>query len=189
MINSPLYIPCECGNNCGKMVYQNPKSTIKNRIHQNCQFKANFDKKKASKSNDTFFTGKRSKPIKTRLERKIDDQLDDAWSLLVKLRAGMKCEKCGKTTNLNSHHCYSRSNKSARWYLPNGICLDAGCHALNNNSAHKDSFYFVEWIKRKRGELWYNNLTLKAHSTGKFTKFEKELMLKELQNKIKGYGN
>ncbi len=26
----------------------------------------------------------------------IDRRLDDAWSLLVKLKAGMKCEYCGK---------------------------------------------------------------------------------------------
>ena len=41
----------------------------------------------------------------------IDGKLDNAWSELVKLRSGMKCEYCGKTTHWNSHHIYSRSKR------------------------------------------------------------------------------
>ena len=36
----------------------------------------------------------------------LDGKLDDAWSLLVKLEAGNKCEVCGITTTLNSHHIF-----------------------------------------------------------------------------------
>lgn len=189
MTNPELYLPCQCGNNCGKMVYQNPRSSIKQKIHQSCQYRAGYDKKKADKSKDSFYTGKRSKFIKTRSEQKIDDQLDDAWSLLVKIKAGFKCEKCPKTTHLNSHHVFGRTNHATRWYIPNGCCLCAGCHVLNNNSAHKDSLSFTEWIKNKRGEEWYNEVMMKAHSTSHYSKFEKELILKELQEEIKSYQN
>jgi len=121
--------------------------------------------------------------------KSIDKRLDEAWSLLIKLIAGNQCERCFKTTYLNSHHIFSRSNKSVRWHIPNGICLCAGCHALNNDSAHKSPLLFAEWIKHKRGEQWYNNLMMRAHSVGKLTTFEKEIILKELQEEIKKLKN
>lgn len=68
MTNLFIYIPCECGKNCGKMVYQNPKSSIKNKIHPSCQYRDSYDKTKASKSKDSFFTGKKTKPQKTKLD-------------------------------------------------------------------------------------------------------------------------
>ncbi|MBT3206928.1 MAG: hypothetical protein HN704_18320 [Bacteroidetes bacterium] len=116
--------------------------------------------------------------------KKIDNLLDSAWSLLIKLRADNKCEKCYKITYLNSHHIFSRSNKSVRWNIDNGVCLCAGCHALKNDSAHKDPLTFGEWIKNKRGEKWYQNLMIRAHSVGKLHVFEKEIILKELQKEI-----
>jgi len=38
----------------------------------------------------------------------IDGKLDDAWGKLVKLEVNNKCEVCGKTTTLISHHIFSR---------------------------------------------------------------------------------
>ena len=76
----------------------------------------------------------------------------------------MKCEKCGKTSYLNSHHIFSRSNRSVRWSIENGITLCSGCHTLCNDSAHKAPADFVEWLKDYRGIKWYNKLRLKAHS-------------------------
>lgn len=111
----------------------------------------------------------------------IDKQLDDLWSKLVKDRAGNQCEKCHKTSYLNSHHIFSRQNKSVRWDLDNGICLCAGCHVLNRDSAHKSPLLFAEWVKSKRGEKWYQILMAKAHSIGKLSRFEKEILLKELK--------
>jgi len=67
----------------------------------------------------------------------IDKKLDDAWSELVKLEWGVCCAKCGKTSPLNSHHIYSRSNRSVRWNTTNGICLCVGCHTFSSKfSAH-----------------------------------------------------
>lgn len=117
----------------------------------------------------------------------IDKKLDDAWSLLVKLKAGNQCEKCLKRNYLNSHHIFSRSNKSVRWATINGICLCAGCHALNNDSAHKSPLLFAEWFRSYRGEQNYQTLMIKARSIGKLHKFEKEIILKELRVEIKSY--
>ena len=118
----------------------------------------------------------------------IDGKLDDAWSLLVKLRAGNKCEYCGKTTHLNSHHIYSRSKRSTRWYVPNGISLCVGHHVFSSGfSAHKTPLSFIDWLKEYRGEDFLFNLRLRANGISKLCKFEKEMILTELQTEIKTY--
>ena len=118
----------------------------------------------------------------------IDKRLDDAWSLLVKLKAGMKCEYCGKTTYLNSHHLYSRSKKSTRWYVQNGICLCVSHHVFSSKfSAHKTPLEFSDWLIRYKGQQYIDRLHLRANSISKLHVFEKELMLKELLKEIKHY--
>ena len=116
----------------------------------------------------------------------IDGKLDDAWSLLVKLRAGMKCEYCGKTSPLNSHHIFSRSKKSTRWLPDNGICLCVGHHTFSSTfSAHKTPTEFTYWFERYKGKDFVEKLTIKAHQHSKLHPFEKELLLGELNKEIK----
>jgi hypothetical protein len=90
--------------------------------------------------------------------------LDNLWSEIVKLNANNKCEfeNCDKTTYLNSHHIFSRTNFNLRWDINNGICLCSGHHLLKNDSAHKAPIEFVEWLKIKRGKKWYSSLREKA---------------------------
>lgn len=116
-------------------------------------------------------------------KKKLAKECDKLWSELIKMRAGNVCEKCGRAKTLNSHHVYSRSNKSVRWDVDNGCCLCAGCHALSSTfSAHKTPIEFVEWIKDKRGETWYVRLRMKANSISKV-----DLMLEKLylENELK----
>jgi len=115
----------------------------------------------------------------------IEGKLDEAWSKLVKIRAGMKCEYCGKTTTLNSHHIYSRSKKSTRWHVKNGVCLCVAHHVFSSKfSAHKTPVEFTEWLYYKKGEEFMNLLRIKANTTSKLFKFEKELLLQELNDEI-----
>ena len=114
----------------------------------------------------------------------IDKKLDDAWALAVKIKADFKCEHCGKETHLNSHHVYSRSNRSTRWDLDNGYCLCVGHHVFGNFSAHKSPVDFIEWMEEDRGVHWLDALRLKAHQSGKFDKADKEVMLAELNKYI-----
>lgn len=115
----------------------------------------------------------------------IDGKLDTAWSLLVKLRGGMKCEYCGKTTHLNSHHIYSRSKKSTRWDVQNGISLCVGHHTFSSTfSAHKTPIEFIDWLENYKSKGFINRLRIKAHSISKLHKFEKELLLNELNKEI-----
>lgn len=92
------------------------------------------------------------------------NKVDKLWADAVKKLAGNKCEYCGKTSPLNSHHIFSRSKKSTRWNINNGICLCVGHHTFSSSfSAHKTPAEFIEWIKEKRGEKWYAELRQKAH--------------------------
>lgn len=93
--------------------------------------------------------------------------LDRLWSELVKIRAGGKCEYCGKVTTLNSHHLFSRSNRSTRWDVENGVSLCVYHHTFGNFSAHKSPFEFSEWIQSVRGEEWYQSLRRKASTAYK----------------------
>lgn len=126
-----------------------------------------------------------------RQRKGIDKKLDDAWAKLVKLRAGMKCEYCGATTKqLHSHHVYSRSKKSTRWDIDNGICLCAGHHVLSSSfSAHKTPLEFTEWYINYKGNDYVDALRLKANTTLKLMKHEKEELLKYLQKQIEEYDN
>ena len=101
--------------------------------------------------------------------KKLRDKLDNLWAEIVKQRAGNKCEYCDKTTYLNSHHIFSRSNLSVRWSLNNGTCLCSGHHTLNTLSAHKAPMEFDEWIRDKRGYLWYTDLRKEANQIKKWT--------------------
>jgi len=100
-------------------------------------------------------------------KRKLKDQCDGLWSEIVKHNAGNKCEMCGKTTYLNSHHIFSRHNHSVRWDTSNGCALCSGHHTLRTDSAHKAPADFIEWIKAIRGIEWYESLREKAHETWK----------------------
>ncbi len=103
-----------------------------------------------------------------------DKKLLDLWSEIVKLLAGNKCEYCGKGQYLNSHHIFSRSNLSTRYYFDNGVCLCAGHHVLSSKfSAHKTPVEFIEWLKNKRGEKWYEDLRKRAKSIKKYNRSEK----------------
>ena len=118
----------------------------------------------------------------------LDKRLDDAWSKLVKLKAGNKCEVCHKTRYLNSHHIYSRSKKSTRWHVKNGICLCVGCHTFSSSfSAHKTPIEFIDWLRNKKGEAFIDRLRLRANAISKLHVFEKEILLKELLTEIKKY--
>jgi len=124
--------------------------------------------------------------MKIKQRKGVDKKLDDCWSLLVKLKAGMKCEVCYKTTFLNSHHIYSRSKKSTRWHVQNGICLCVGCHTFSSKfSAHKTPLEFTQWLIKYKGQDYIDRLQIRANTVSKLHQFEKELLLDELNKEIK----
>lgn len=90
--------------------------------------------------------------------------LDGYWSKLVKLRAGNRCEVCGRMQYLNSHHIFSRSKYVTRWDVENGVCLCPGCHTLSSVfSAHKTPIEFVDWLYKTKGKKFIDKLRLKSN--------------------------
>jgi hypothetical protein len=106
--------------------------------------------------------------MKKKSAKSRDNKLDTLWALAVKARAGNKCEYCGRTEVLNSHHIFSRSNKKLRWDLSNGVCLCVFHHVFGNFSAHKSPLEFAEWLRNTRGNDWYDNLRRIAKNTDKY---------------------
>lgn len=196
----PQLITCKCGNEF-RPVYDYLTGIIKSKECPQCQYKKLYDKAtqklgvNASKKNkcehqENRMKARKAKRVKTkkqtvRKSRTIDSRIDEAWSKLVKLRAGNKCEVCGKISTLNSHHIYSRAKKSVRWDLDNGICLCVNHHIGNSFSAHKTSVEFTEWLYEYKGKEFMENLRIRSHNTGKFSHFEKKIILSEMNKEIK----
>ena len=87
--------------------------------------------------------------------------------------------------NLNSHHIFSRINFATRWDINNGVCLCVSHHIFGKLSAHKAPIEFVEWLKEKRGEKWYNTLRQNAKATArKIDKTAIKTELEELYNNM-----
>jgi hypothetical protein len=114
------------------------------------------------------------------------DYLDNLWKELVYKRAGNECEYCGQQGRLNAHHVFSRSNRSVRWDMDNGICLCATHHVLGTMSFHKAPAEMLEWIREKRGEEWYDRLLKKARSVmkGREAKEHFKNELKKLKEEV-----
>lgn len=110
-----------------------------------------------------------------------DKSLLDLWSEVVKLRDKNRCTYCGRKDRLNSHHIFSRSKKSTRYSLDNGITLCASCHTLSSGfSAHKTPAEFIEWVKEKKGLEWYERLREEARTIVKLKKQD----LLDIKNKL-----
>lgn len=89
-----------------------------------------------------------------------DKELMSLWASIVKAKG--KCEVCGKTSYLNAHHFYSRSDHKLRYDLNNGFCVCSGCHSLSSKfSAHLTPADFYEWAVKTRGQKWLKDLQTK----------------------------
>ena len=139
---------------------------------------------------------KPQRPFSKKTEKSKRVYLDNIWSELVKWRADEQCEYCGKITNLNSHHIFSRSNHHLRWDLENGACLCVGHHTLGLFSAHKSPLEFAEFLKGKRGLKWYRDLLDKSRSLEKVDKgevrtyllaYKEQIEQLKLGNKVQGF--
>ena len=105
---------------------------------------------------------KRPPPPPTTLKR-YDRILMPLWRALVILRAGGRCEKCGRSDRqLAAHHLWRKDILSLRWNPDNGACLcNVPCHLYGepgNPSAHDNLEGCRQMIREKRGEEWYNRM-------------------------------
>lgn len=113
--------------------------------------------------------------MKTPSKKTLKKKCDVLWSEIVKIRAGYKCELCGKKENLQSHHVFGRRANSTRFDTNNGVCLCWRCHFVE---AEQNAARFGLWIVSKRGQEWYDTLNTKY---GQLVKIDYEGLLIELQ--------
>ena len=179
---------------CGRTIYPKRNSTILPKQCPSCMLKnlvsGGADAVKLGLKNKKVVKRKTKvkKSLKTSITHKqIDKKLDVAWSKLVKLEGGNECEYCGKTKPLNSHHIFSRIKHSVRWDTINGICLCVGHHIGSTFSAHKTGVEFTLWLIEKRGQDFVDKLRFKATGTSKLHIFEKQILLQELNDRIKTF--
>jgi predicted restriction endonuclease len=163
-------------------------STIKRKQCPNCEY-ANLYSGDTKAVKQGLSSKKKGEPKKRKVKtakQKLEDALDTAWSKLVKLEGGNKCavETCQKTKYLNSHHIYSRGKHSVRWDTINGICLCVGHHIGFNFSAHKTPASFIEWLRKKKGDKFMDDLELKSHNTSHYDEFVLKILLDELNKRI-----
>ena len=78
------------------------------------------------------------KPSRKTLKNKLDKKVSEL------VRARGQCERCGKKTNLQACHIFSRKYLNTRWGLDNLLCLCAGCHFWS----HANPILFAEWIQK-----------------------------------------
>ena len=123
---------------------------------------------------------------KKRKNNSLNRLLDTLWSKAVKKLAKEKCEHCGSTQYLNSHHIFGRRNFPVRWNVNNGVCLCAKCHQFSSQfSAHQTPTLLTDWIRSKRGEEWYSQLVMMT-AIPKLTLSDKEELREELEKIIYG---
>ena len=87
-----------------------------------------------------------------------NSSLDKLWSAKVKELAGNKCEICGSTEQLESHHIHRCKHYGVRWNAINGACLCRDCHCNKDLSAHKNQLWFMREMLRLRGDSWADAL-------------------------------
>lgn len=112
----------------------------------------------------TRVSTKRGKPKKKPKHSTLQNKCDALWRKIVKVKG--YCEWCGKSLGqMHAHHIIGRTNRTLRWDLRNGVCLDAGCHKMNTGNAHDDPIAFLKWFEttrpedyeyvcRKKNKLW-----------------------------------
>ena len=84
---------------------------------------------------------------------------DKAWATAVKDRDNYQCQRCLNMPNpqgLHAHHIFTRSRRSTRHVLRNGIALCMGCHRW----AHSNPLEFHELMRSEMhlGEVEYDEL-------------------------------
>ena len=70
------------------------------------------------------------------------------------VRARGRCENCGKRTDLQWAHGFSRRYRMVRWDLRNGFCLCRGCHLKFTMRPLE----WDDWLRSRWGDALYAEL-------------------------------
>jgi hypothetical protein len=113
------------------------------------------------------------------------------WKLVVKNRAGNKCEYCGDEKLLNAHHIESyMTNKFLRFSPENGLALCPLNHKWGKKSAHKSAIFSYLLMEKRPKDLRYLIDHAIKHWDDKFEWTKENLLnkIKELEEELNGTG-
>lgn len=96
----------------------------------------------------------RKTPSKSISKKVSSKQLDTLWSKKVRELFGHKCAVCGASP-VQAHHIFTRSYKSTRWNLDNGIAL---CYRHHFYLEHSKFEEFRDFVINYLGEDKYNEI-------------------------------
>lgn len=91
---------------------------------------------------------------------------DQAFSVLIRERAGGLCERCGKKpekSGLHAAHIFSRRHKATRHDSDNALALCMGCHFWG----HRNPTEFLLWVQDRMGAEAFEALRQRAQATSK----------------------
>lgn len=115
------------------------------------------------------------------------DKIDKVFSLLVRTRAGWRCQRCqkfypeGQRQGLHCSHIFGRAKKSTRWSEKNCVAHCHGCHAyLTANPVE-----FTEWARAHLGEDAFNKLRVQANQPTRLNERIKADIYDDLKAQLK----
>ena len=108
------------------------------------------------------------------------DPLDVLFSRVIRLRAGGKCEYCGKPKTMKQLQCshfHGRRKRSVRWDLFNAAALDGGCHIYLGGNPYQHT----EWFKTRMTSGEFEQLNIRAETIAK--NIDKEALMAKLKER------
>ena len=118
------------------------------------------------------------KPIPKK--KKLENECDKLWSQCVIARDGT-CRGTNSSDRLSAHHIRSRTHRSTRWDLDNGLCLSWRVHFLQEANPER----FQDLIINIIGDKKYQALKRKSLQVVDYTTADLEQIKQDLTNKLK----
>lgn len=118
------------------------------------------------------------KPIPKK--KKLENECDKLWSQCIIARDGT-CRGTNSIDRLSAHHIRSRTHRSTRWDLDNGLCLSWKVHFLQKANPER----FQDLIINIIGDEKYQALKRKSLQVVDYSIADLEQIKQDLTNKLK----
>ena len=115
-------------------------------------------------------------------KRKLEMECDKLWSQCIIAR-DKTCRYYNNTERLSAHHIRSRTHKSTRWDLNNGVCLSWNVHFLQKANPERFQDIVIDII----GDNKYQSLKRKSLEIYDYDVYELELIRNDLKKKLKEF--
>ena len=133
----------------------------------------------------------KSKTTKVYLNRELKRFRNKAlklWKLVVKKRAGNKCEYCGSKEMIQAHHVENyMTNKFLRYSVENSMVLCPTHHKWGKYSAHKSFAFTYEIMTTRYKDRQY--ILDHCNNNIEWTKENLLNKIKELEEELNGTGS